>query len=130
MRKENGITLIILVFIIIILLIITGIVYYYSVGKEGSINQSAKIAFQQNIKQIQELTAEKETTYQLENITNGKYFDENEERTILKDYYGKLKIVVSSKDNEVKLTLYYRTTQFSEEQRGWLEELGVKAYNK
>lgn len=130
MRKENGITLIILVFTIIILLIITGIVYYYSVGKEGSINQSAKIAFQQNIKQIQELTAEKETTYQLENITNGKYFDENEERTILKDYYGKLKIVVSSKDNEVKLTLYYRTTQFSEEQRGWLEELGVKAYNK
>ena len=130
MRKENGITLIILVFTIIILLIITGIVYFYSVGKEGSINQSAKIAFQQNIKQIQELTAEKETTYQLENITNGKYFDENEERTILKDYYGKLKIVVSSKDNEVKLTLYYRTTQFSEEQRGWLEELGVKAYNK
>lgn len=130
MRKENGITLIILVFTIIILLIITGIVYYYSVGKDGSINQSAKIAFQQNIKQIQELTAEKETTYQLENITNGKYFDENEERTILKDYYGKLKIVVSSKDNEVKLTLYYRTTQFSEEQRGWLEELGVKAYNK
>lgn len=130
MRKENGITLIILVFTIIILLIITGIVYYYSVGKEGSINQSAKIAFQKNIKQIQELTAEKETTYQLENITNGKYFDENEERTILKDYYGKLKIVVSSKDNEVKLTLYYRTTQFSEEQRGWLEELGVKAYNK
>lgn len=130
MRKENGITLIILVFTIIILLIITGIVYYYSVGKDGSINQSAKIAFQQNIKQIQELTAEKETTYQLENITNGKYFDENEERTILKDYYGKLKIVVSSKDNEVKLTLYYRPTQFSEEQRGWLEELGVKEYNK
>lgn len=130
MRKENGITLIILVFTIIILLIITGIVYYYSVGKEGSINQSAKIAFQQNIKQIQELTAEKETTYQLENITNGKYFDENEERTILKDYFGKLKIVVTSKDNEVQLTLYYRPTQFTEEQKGWLEELGVKAYNK
>ena len=130
MRKENGITLIILVFTIIILLIITGIVYYYSVGKDGSINQSAKIAFQQNIKQIQELTAEKETTYQLENITNGKYFDENEERTILKDYFGKLKIVVTSKDNEVQLTLYYRPTQFTEEQRGWLEELGVKAYNK
>lgn len=130
MRKENGITLIILVFTIIILLIITGIVYYYSVGKEGSINQSAKIAFQQNIKQIQELTAEKETTYQLENITNGKYFDENEERTILKDYYGKLKIVVSTKDNEAKLTVYYRPAEFTEEQRGWLEELGVKAYNK
>lgn len=130
MRKENGITLIILVFTIIILLIITGIVYYYSVGKDGSINQSAKIAFQQNIKQIQELTAEKETTYQLENITNGKYFDENEERTILKDYFGKLKIVITSKDNEVQLTLYYRPTQFTEEQKGWLEELGVKAYNK
>lgn len=130
MRKENGITLLILVFTIMILLIITGIVYYYSVGKEGTINQSSKIAFQQNIRQIQELTAEKETTYQLENITNGKYFDENEERAILKDYYGKLKITISSKDNEVKLTLYYRPAQFNDEQREWLEELGIKSYNK
>ena len=79
MRKEKGITLIVLVFTIIILLIITGIVYYYSVGEDGTINKSAKIAFEQNIKQIQELTEEKETTYQLENITNGKYFDENEQ---------------------------------------------------
>lgn len=130
MRKESGITLLILVFTIIILLIITGIVYYYSVGKDGTINQSAKIAFQQNIKQIQELTKEKETTYQLENITTGKYFDENEERTILKDYYGKLKIVISSKDDEIQLTLYYRPSQFSDEQRGWLDELGIKPYNK
>lgn len=119
-----------LVLAIIILLIITGIVYYYSVGKNGTVNQSAKIAFQQNMREILELTKETETTYQLENITTGKYFDDNEERTILKNYYGKLKIVVSSKDNEVKLTVCYRPTEFTEEQRGWLEELGIKAYNR
>ncbi len=119
-----------LVLAIIILLIITGIVYYYSVGKNGTVNQSAKIAIQQNMREILELTKETETTYQLENITTGKYFDDNEERTILKNYYGKLKIVVSSKDNEVKLTVCYRPTEFTEEQRGWLEELGIKAYNR
>ena len=119
-----------LVLAIIILLIITGIVYYYSVGKNGTVNQSAKIAIQQNMREILELTKETETTYQLENIRTGKYFDDNEERTILKNYYGKLKIVVSSKDNEVKLTVCYRPTEFTEEQRGWLEELGIKAYNR
>ena len=60
----------------------------------------------------------------------GKYFDESEERTILKDYYGKLKIVVSTRENEVKLTVYYRPAEFTEEQRGWLEELGIKVYNR
>ena len=99
-------------------------------GKNGTVNQSAKIAFQQNMREILELTKETETTYQLENITTGKYFDDNEERTILKNYYGKLKIVVSSKDNEVKLTVCYRPTEFTEEQRGWLEELGIKAYTR
>lgn len=130
MKKENGITLMLLVLAVVILLIITGIVYYYSVGKDVTVNQSAKIAFQQNMREILELTKETETTYQLENITNGKYFDDSEERTILKDYYGKLKIIVSTKDNEAKLTVYYRPAEFTEEQRGWLEELGIKAYNR
>lgn len=130
MKKENGITLMLVVLAVVILLIITGIVYYYSVGKDGTVNQSAKIAFQQNMREILELTKETETTYQLENITNGKYFDDSEERTILKDYYGKLKILVSTKDNEAKLTVYYRPAEFTEEQRGWLEELGIKAYNR
>lgn len=131
MKEEKGITLLLLVLTIVILLIITGIVYYYSVGKDGNINQTAKISFQQNMRQIQELTKEKETTYQLENITSGKYFDENEERTILKDYFGKLKIIVTTTTaNEAKLTLYYRPAQFNEEQREWLEEIGIKAYNK
>ena len=69
-------------------------------------------------------------TVVLDYKSNGKYFDASEERTILKDYYGKLKIVVSTKDNEAKLTVYYRPAEFTEEQRGWLEELGIKAYNR
>ena len=52
MRRENGITMLILVFTIVILMIITGIVLYYSIGDNGAINNSAEIAFKQDIMQI------------------------------------------------------------------------------
>ena len=86
MRRENGITMLILVFTIVILMIITGIVLYYSIGDNGAINNSAEIAFKQDIMQIQELVKEKQTTYQLEEITDFSIFTESVKRTILEDY--------------------------------------------
>lgn len=131
MRRENGITMLILVFTIVILMIITGIVLYYSIGNNGAINNSAKIAFKQDIMQIQELVKEKQTTYQLEEITDFSIFTESVKRTILEDYYDKMEITITaSTEGEPILTLYYRPTMFSDDQIEWLEELGVPAYNK
>ena len=66
MKKENGITLLVLVFIVIILGILTSITIYYSFGNNGAVTKASKTAFKQDINQIQELIDEKETTYRLE----------------------------------------------------------------
>lgn len=131
MRRECGITMVALVFTVTILMIITGIVLYYSIGDNGAINNSAKIAFKQDMNQIKELVKEKETTYRLEEIVDYSIFTESVKRTILEDYYDKMEITITaSSDGEPVLTLYYRPTMFSEEEIQWLGELGIPAYNK
>lgn len=131
MRRENGITMVALVFTVTILMIITGIVLYYSMGDNGAINNSAKIAFKQDMNQIKELVKEKETTYRLEEVVDYSIFTESVKRTILEDYYDRMEITITaSSDGEPVLTLYYRPTKFSEEEIQWLGELGIPAYNK
>lgn len=131
MRRECGITMVALVFTVTILMIITGIVLYYSIGDNGAINNSAKIAFKQDMNQIKELVKEKETTYRLEEIVDYSIFTESVKRTILEDYYDRMEITITaSSEGEPVLTLYYRPTMFSAEEIQWLGELGIPAYNK
>lgn len=128
MKKENGITLLVLVFIVIILGILTSITIYYSFGNNGAVTKASKTAFKQDINQIQELIDEKETTYRLERVTDPSLFTESVKRSILEEYYGKLEIVISISNGDVNLNLFYRPDKFDEEHIQWLQEFGIQQY--
>lgn len=126
MKSEKGITMFVLVVTMVILMVITGIVIYSVMGPNGSLETTSREAFKSDIKQIIELMNERETLYNLEEIKDGTRITEAVKGDILQDYYDKLDIFSTySQEDGLKLTLVYKPECFNDNQKKWLNELGV-----
>lgn len=126
MKSEKGITMLVLVVTMVILMIITAVVIYTTMGPDGSLVATSREAFKSDIKQIIELMKERETLYNLEEIKDGTRITEAVKGDILQDYYDKLDIFTTySEEDGLELKLVYKPECFSEDQKKWLNELGV-----
>lgn len=132
MRKENGITLLVLVITIIILLIIMGITFSVIIGDEGMIRRTSETSFEAKIDQIIELMDEKEDLYNLENVTNENFLPSSVKQSILGEYYSsdenKRTLDIDckySEENGIVMTLVYKKSAFSDYQIEILEDNGA-----
>lgn len=126
-NKERGITLIALAVTIVVLLILATIGISTLTGNDGTIKQTKFAKFGAQIREYQKAI----DSYVLEQDMN----KDGREETIIftenKEEIKKIIPIISDKDLEKYVIqnneLRYRTDEFSEEEKGWLAELGVAA---
>ena len=116
MKKENGVTMLILVFAIIILLIITGVALSFVVGGHGGMAITSESAFKSDMQQIKEKVEERQLTYDLEEAKDISLFTRNIEAEILDEYNSKMRIscIYSEEEDRVKLYVYYNAEEFTD----------------
>ena len=117
MKKETGITLLVLVITIIVLLILAGITISTITGDDGTIVNASKAKFRTEIKDIEEKIELEEI-----NHNNGEDFQ-----------FGTLKDLIGREDayNEILYMedgkLVYIEDKVSDKQAKWLEKMGISA---
>ena len=126
MKKEKGITMIILVFAIIILIIITAVALSFVVGEHGGLMITSEESFKNDMEQIKEKVELKQTEYDLEDAKDISLFTRNKEYEILEDYYDKMRIscIYSNAEDRIILYVYYDPSQFSDKQKELMQEMG------
>ena len=126
MKKESGITMLILVFTIIILIIITGVAFSFVLGERGGLVVTSESAFKSDMQQIKEKVDEKQLTYDLEEAKDISLFTRNIEAEILEDYKSKMRIscIYSDEEDRVILHVYYKPGEFTANQIAIMQKLG------
>lgn len=132
MRRENGVTLLVLVITILVLLIIMGITFSVTLGDDGMVARTSKSSFAAKIDQIVELMDEKEDLYNLENVTSETFLSSSVKQSILGEYYSsdedKRTLDIECKYTEeegIVMTLVYKESEFSDYQIEILENHGA-----
>ena len=125
-KNHRGITLIALIITIIVMIILVGVTVNVALNG-GLFGTSKKAAYQTEVSTIQEQLEAEKVTKIAEN--NGKIpsnfvitMDDLPISDELKTKYG-TKLVISSDGN-----LYYNPEEVTDEERAWLEEIGINAY--
>ena len=128
MKKENGVTMLILVFAIIILLIITGVALSFVVGGHGGMAITSESAFKSDMQQIKEKVEERQLTYDLEEAKDISLFTRNIEAEILDEYNSKMRIscIYSEEEDRVKLYVYYNAEEFTDKQKEIMQSMGFR----
>jgi len=133
MIKENGITMLVLIISIVILLVIMGITFSFTSGDDGMVAKTSNASFEADIQQIMELMKEKETLFNLEEITNPAELTSSIKQSILDEYYNvdaekpNLDIYCTYNPNDgIRMTLIYNESGFNESQIKILKEKGAQ----
>lgn len=126
MRKNKGITMLILVFMVIILLIIAGVALRYAVGKKGAFVLASEESFRFDMQQIKEAVDREQTQYDLEEEKSSYAFTKNKEAQILEQYMDKMSVraFYVKQQKRLILTVYYDPAKFTPEQKSIMQSLG------
>lgn len=127
MRKENGVTLLVLVLSIIVLTIIAAVVLTFAVGKKGGLVIASEESFRYDMQQIKELVDLKQTEYDLNEERYSTVFTKNMESQILEVYADRMEIKATyvKEQKRLILTVFYDPEKFTAEQRSIMAELRI-----
>jgi len=133
MIKENGVTMLALMIAIVILLIIMGVTFSFTSGDNGMVARTSNASFEADIQQVIELMEEKETLFNLEEVTNPTELTSSIKQSILDKYYDidadKPRLDIRCTYNPVDgitMTLVYNESDFNESQIKILKEKGAQ----
>lgn len=126
MKKQSGITMMVLVFAIIILIVLAGVTFSFVVGNRGGLAVASEEAFRYDMQQIKEKVQLKETEYELNEEKSSYAFTKNMEAQILEDYVGKLRIYAaySNAQGRLVLSVHFKPSDYTPEQRQIMYDLG------
>lgn len=126
MKKESGVTMLMLVITIVVMLILASVITFYTVRNNYLLNNAQEIKVVDRIRNIRDKINEDEVLLQSLSGNINATLSESEINAILGEYADDLIVQVETdqKTDQKKSVLYYRndSTKFTEEDKKTMEE--------